>query len=191
MSGLVFDGTFCVLCEKEFGPDLRRCCTADSVVGFRGRGKSRSYFALDGMPQTTTDIAALAGTERIKKQEGRIENPTHKYYASEARSSPPTAPHRRDASLLSFEGRIGRWQFLKIQVALSLPSIGILGLLENMEGIELVLPAVLLLPVAWLNAACYVKRLHDMNRSGIGFLAFFTGVGGLLLLLIALIAEGT
>ena len=55
---------YCVLCNKEYGPDFTRCCTSDSLVAVQRSGflhRQIRYFTLDG---TELDDAALSAVRQ-------------------------------------------------------------------------------------------------------------------------------
>lgn len=104
-------------------------------------------------------------------------------------SSPPVAVPLR-TMLFSFDGRIGRRQFVSAMVVVlsltllldALLLVG-LGVLPNwVEGILAVSVLVVDVLLIWSALALEVKRLHDLGRRGWWLLVTFIPLLGLILL---------
>jgi hypothetical protein len=58
---------FCVICRKEWGPYLKKCCTQNSLVAIKRKGvfrKKIQYFAFDGRQLNDDDLATIRERER-------------------------------------------------------------------------------------------------------------------------------
>ena len=99
-------------------------------------------------------------------------------------------------TLFSFTGRIGRSTFWVIFVTFFLIGVGlqIVGTLSGDRvgfGWLVALALIYFIPAIWISLAAYVKRWHDLNRSGWLALTLFIPYVNLLILLYLGIAPGT
>lgn len=65
---------YCVVCGKEWGPQMKICCSENSLVAIRRDGflrRKSHYFNLDGVPLHEEDLARLRRSEMAAASESK------------------------------------------------------------------------------------------------------------------------
>ncbi len=104
-------------------------------------------------------------------------------------------------SLFSFEGRVNRGKFWLVLIPLFLISFGLqVGIIVSMDNMSrgdsntmgfIIMSALFYIPALWILIATYVKRWHDLDKSGWWSLILLIPWVNLLIILYLGLAPGT